>query len=287
MKLHTYQHESMSYLIDDYLAQLNGKVSDRTYGAREEVLRRLHNELPFGIGYAAGEQIEAWLNQPARGRERQREVWTRITYLNHIRAFYRWATKSYELDGDPSLGLVRPRAPQPLPNPVTDDELALALTSREPWFTAVVLAAYAGLRCDEIARAQREHITQTRLRVPRGKGGKPGVVPTHPYLWAVVKDRPDGHLFVPARVPAPVTGRWIPPNARSHFDRLGLPGVHMHRFRDWYGTMIQEVVGDVRVTQECLRHSNLASVMAYTLVATGRRSLAVASLPVPGAPASR
>ncbi|MGE5828491.1 MAG: hypothetical protein ACM30G_09030, partial [Micromonosporaceae bacterium] len=144
----------MSYLIDDYLNQLRGKVSERTYGAREEVLRRLHNQLPYGIGYAATEQLTAWLDQPCQtpGEEHERRPWTRITYLSHIRAFYRWATEHYELDGDPSATLTRPRPPQPLPDPVTEEELAVALTSREPWFTAVVLAAYAGLRCDEIAR---------------------------------------------------------------------------------------------------------------------------------------
>lgn len=268
--------DRMKSHIDAYLDHLRAAdCSSYTVRARENVLRRLHAALPRGISRAATEQIEAWLAQPGWA------PWTRYTYAHHIRAFFRWATEARRLDGDPACRLGRQRQPRSLPDPVDDDELRVALQSPEPWFIAVVLAAYAGLRADEIGRAEREHITQARVFVPRGKGGRSGVVPTHPYLWSVVVERPPGLLF---RLPmgGQPSGPAISSAARRHFDRMGLPRVRLHRFRYWYGTTIQELVGDSRVTQECLRHENLRSTQGYTVVADSRRAMAVALLPVPG-----
>jgi integrase len=238
------------------------------------VIQRLHNDLPYGLAYAATEQIEAWLGQPGWSR------WTRVTYGKHIRMFYRWATSTGHLDGDPALNLPRPKAPRGIPDPVTRAELARALESPESWYTAIVLAAFAGLRSDEIGHAQREHVDQVQMLVPCGKGGDAGAVPTHPFLWGVVKDRPDGPLVLNRRG-RPVTGRWLSANAREHFDRLGLPKVHLHRFRHYFGTMIQAGFGDLRVTQECMRHASISSTQGYTLVTGQQRASAIGSIPSP------
>jgi len=83
------------------------------------------------------------------------------------------------------------------------------------------------------------------------------------------------------RLGRPVTGKWITQNARHHFDGLGMPGVRMHRLRHRFGTLIQSSIGDLRVTQECLRHRSVTSTQGYTLVTGRQRTAAVASLPVP------
>ena len=266
----------MTDLIDAHLDYLRAAgQSDRTHGERQEVLRRLHNELPYGLAFAETAQLDAWLAQPGWSG------WTRYTYAGHIRAFYRWAARGAHLPSDPALDMVRPAHPRSIPDPVTDEELAAALRlSADPWFIGVVLAAYAGLRADEIARCRREDVSAERIHIPRGKGGHPGSVPTHAYLWSVVENRPPGPLFVSRKTGRAVVGRSLPAAARRHFDRIGLPDVHLHRLRHWYGTTIQQLGGDIRVTQECLRHASLASTQGYTLVASGRRSAAVALLPV-------
>ncbi len=266
-------------LIDDHAAHLRaaGK-SERTIEARVEVLRRLNTYLPFGLAFAATEQIEAWLALPTR-RGKRRSRWTTITFGTHIRGFYAWADRAGLLVGDPAMLIGRPPNPKSVPKPVTEDELERALKSDDPWFVAVALAAFAGLRADEIARARREHVTEDSVSV-LGKGEDPGSVPTHAYLWSVVVDRPAG-LFVTDRG-KPVTGRWISAHARHHFDAIGLPEVTMHRFRHWYGTTIQRLTGDIRITQECMRHRQVSSTQGYTLVTGAQRTAAVAGLPVPG-----
>lgn len=267
-------------LIDDHAQHLRASASDRTIEDRTEVLRRLNTYLPFGLAFAATEQIEAFL---ADLRQRGRARWTINTYLGHIRGFYAWADGRV-LDGDPTLTITRMPNPKCVPKPVTDDELARALESRDPWFVAIVLAAFGGLRADEIARAHRDDITEEHVTVV-GKGGDLARVPTNAFLWAVVKDR-TGLLFTPGG--QKVTGRWVSAHARHHFDALGLPRVHMHRLRHWYGTTIQRQQGDIRVTQTCLRHRSVTSTEGYTMVSGDAVRAAVASLPIPrGARASR
>ena len=129
----TNDHLAMSYLIDVHLAHLRARgQSERTVGARGELLRRLHHELPYGLAYAATDELDAWLgSHPSWSR------WTRATYAMHIRGFYRWATTAGHLDGDPAADMAKPRNPRCLPNPVTDDELVQALDrSADPWHTA-------------------------------------------------------------------------------------------------------------------------------------------------------
>jgi hypothetical protein len=72
-------------------------------------------------------------------------------------------------------------------------------------------------------------------------------------------------------------------HARKKLDKIGLYDVHMHRLRHRYGTLIQDMQGDIRVTQVCLRHRRVTSTEGYTKVSDAKRVVAVAALPVPGA----
>lgn len=266
----------MSYLIDAHVAHLRASgYSPRTVGAREEILRRLHEHLPYGLAYAATEELDAWLGQPNWSK------WTRATYAMHVRAFYRWATgTAHALDGDPAADMARPRNPRCQPNPATEEELNRALeASPEPWYTIVLVAAASGLRANEIAGLRRQDITEDTIHVREGKGGDAGEVPCHPNVWAHVKDRPLGALIVHAG--KPVTGRWISAHARHHFDSIGLPEVHMHRFRHYFATALLDQGTDIRTIQELMRHRSVTSTQIYTMVRTGKRRLAIRSLPLP------
>jgi len=141
------------------------------------------------------------------------------------------------------------------------------------------------MRREEISAAEREDFTAEVTRIPVAKGGDPQVVPTHPYVWDHIRARAPGRLLIGHRG-KPISGHWLGLYARRAFDAVGLPRVHLHRLRDRYGTVIQELYGDLRVTQECLRHASVATTEGYTKVTDARRRQAVARLPVPeGAPA--
>jgi integrase len=267
----------MSYLIELHLDDLRaaGK-SPATIAARSNVIRRLHDALPFGIAYGATELIQQWMANPAWGR------WCRATYDYHVRGFYRWATESGILDGDPTKAMGRPKPPRLIPRPASEDDLELLLAQAgEPLFTIAVLGGFAGMRVGEMSRCRREHITEERIYIPLGKGGDPGTVPTHPFLWESLRDRPPGLLIVD-RHGEPVIGHWISQTARRHLDKLGLPDLHSHLLRHRYGTTIQRTFGNIRITQQCLRHVRVSSTEGYTLVTSEECETAVAALPVPG-----
>lgn len=274
-----HQYRQMSdELLDLHLKHLElvGRSAE-TVAARRGTLQRLAAALDYGLAFAAQEQIEAFfLSLRRRGRSKA----TLSIYHYHAHAFYLWACTVGHLDGDPMANMKRPRMPRAIPNPVTEDELERALSLPEPVRTAVILGAFEGMRRGEIAQCKREHITEENTLIPSGKGDKPGVVPTHPFVWQLIRDRPPG-LLVADSAGRAMTGNCLSNRARRAFDAAGLPNVHLHRLRHRYGTLIQKLYGDLRVTQECLRHSRVSSTEGYTMVASESRTAAVAALPVP------
>lgn len=249
--------------------------SPKTIDCRIRVLKKLHNDLPFGLLYASTDELDDWMqSNPAWS------AWTRRTYAIHLRSFYRWANGRY-LHGDPTADMVRPRTPAGVPHPVTDNELAIALRrSPEPWFTAITLASFAGLRASELSGVNREHVTEHMIRIVRAKGGDPASVDTHPIIWKLAERRRPGPLAAQSDG-RPINGKWLSDRSRKYFDRIGLPGVTMHRFRHWFGTTLLNGGADLRAVQEAMRHRSITSTQGYTLVSGGQRRLAIRSLPTP------
>lgn len=267
----------MTDLISIHLARLQAMgYAAETIRVAGEVLALADRTLPYGLDCAHPAELHTFLGYPGWSAA------TRRAYDAHLRRFYRLEHVAGELSLDPTTQLRRPPAPRHLPNPVTTEELAIALAGSlgTPFHAAIMLAAYAGLRASEAARARREDITQTWVTVRQGKGGRQDVVDTAPALWAYVRDLPAGPVV--RHRGQPVTGLWLSARQRDHFRRLGLPRVHLHRFRHFFATMLLRCGADIRVVQELLRHRNLASTQIYTAVAGEDRRAAVAALPPPG-----
>jgi integrase len=149
----------------------------------------------------------------------------------------------------------------------------------------VLLAAFQGLRCGEIARLSRDDVTVEWLPVLR-KGGKTQLLPTHPLVFAELSALPPG----PA-VPRTRGGHFRPKGlaiaASRQLTRAGLPDLTLHWFRHRFATMslLPKDLGgagaDVRTVQELLGHESLASTQVYTRVTDTQRRAAVLALPVP------
>lgn len=261
----------MSDLIDGHVAHIRAAgYSEVTISDRAEVLRRVDRELPCGLESATTPELAEWLSHPGWSPQ------TRATYYGHIRAFYRWAcdTRHSEyLSYDPSAGLTRPKIPQRAPRPVSDDELHRALTGLDERYRLYVLLAYhAGLRCCEIVRLHREHITDRDLLIVRGKGGYRDMLPTHPEIWAAVKGLPPGPVCHITRAAN------LSRAAGCQFEHLGLKGVTMHRFRHAFATDLLRNGVNIRIVQELLRHRSLASTQVYCQVTDEERRRAVCTL---------
>lgn len=229
-------------------------------------LQRAAAQLPYGL-LATTDELATWIARvPGRN--------TRASYAVALRGFYRWCVRTGRITADPTAELAAATHQRGLPRPVQHDELAMLLTrARDPYRLWCLLAAYAGLRCCEIARLDRCDVTEQAVTVLRGKGDRPRVVPTHPQLWAALVGHPAG----------PVAGgrsaRRVSTGIARECDRVGLPAVTAHRLRHWAGTWWQAATGDVRVTQELLGHASPTTTAIYTAVSDQSRKRAVLALP--------
>lgn|SRR5574338_1479975 len=265
-------------LIGEHIESIRHSHSPRTVEARERIMRQLHRYLPAGIAYATTAQIRDWLATPGWSPN------TVYTYTGHVLETYRWLAEVGYLNGDPTAVIRRHSPQRGLPRPIKEEELALLLAASEPIPTIALLGAFAGMRRSEIAGCWREHITEERILIVAAKGGQQQAVPTHPEIWAHVRDRPAGPLLVNQRgrqmTPGLLAKHW-----RDARESLGLPGnVVPHQLRHRYGTVIQREGKDIRVTQECMRHASIATTQIYTQVTSAQRAAAVALLPLPVKP---
>lgn len=217
---------------------------------------------------------------------------TRYTWVSAIHCFYQWGVRHGGMDTDPTTDIVRPKLRKTLPRPISDDDLAFVLSVApaeiRTWLT---LAAYAGLRCAEIAGLQRDDVIGDAglLRIV-GKGGKERLVPMHPMVVDALADWPaprsGGHLFR-----RPQGGPWPP----ALLSRRGSVFMHdvgvnatMHQLRHWFGTRTYQASKDLRVVQELLGHSSPTTTAIYTAFSDEDSRAAVNALggarPVPAPP---
>ena len=260
-------------LIDAHLAFLrsSGYAAD-TLDDRRRVLRTLDNALLFGIADVTPDELTTWMDRPDWSTQ------TKATYRGHIVGFYRWAAALQHLCCDPSTGLVRPKVPQGLPHPATEDELRQALAELpEPWRLYCLIAAYTGARAGEVSRLNRHEVTPERVLL-HGKGGKDRYVPTDPYIWAAVEPLPAGAIAVSK------TGlRRSPGHVSTVFGRMmrriGLAHLTLHSFRHRFATVLLAACGNLRVVQELLGHASPTTTAIYTLVTDAQRRDAIAKLP--------
>lgn len=267
----------MTILLNPHLTHLRavGK-SAATVEARHYVLSAADRALPYGIDEAS---TDDWLEFLAVQRW---AAWTRATYFGHYSGFYEWATDGYDspLDWNPLANVPRPPGGHNLPDPVDTHELETAIRRSDEWWQfAIALAAHAGLRAGELADLQREDVTAERIRVRHGKGDKPREIPTHPEIWERVAGRPAGPLLVSPVRHVPVSRHRLTVMARRHFDDIGMPDVHMHRFRHWFATALIRRGVDISIVSKLMGHASLSTTQMYVLISGRQRRDAIQLLP--------
>lgn len=254
--------------------------ADATISTYTDMLCRLDRELPEGLAYACADELRAYIYRPGRRPA------TVALYRAAVVAFYRWATDESDpwVDYDPARHLPRARVRAGTPRPITHDQLADILArAHDPFRLWYLLAAGCGLRCCEISRLDRADITADVVYV-LGKGGKERTVPTHPAVWAVVRDLPAGPVARRHYDTGRASRHDVQGRANRHLQVLGHPGVTMHRLRHWYGTHVYQAAGrDLRVAQELLGHASPNTTQVYVATAAGAASAAVLALPLPTA----
>jgi integrase/recombinase XerC len=266
-------------MIDRYLEHLRrAGCSDQTRRDRHGILCRLNRDLPYGLGQVSTEELARWLYRPTWSQN------TRATYYRAIKSFYAWASDEHDpwISSNPAARLQRVTDAETVPRACTDEQLRRIIAeAREPFRTWAIIAAYAGLRCIEIAGLDRQHVTAQELFVVRGKGGKPRLHDTDPLIWAAVKDLPPGPIARHPDTGDRATAHYVSASAAYHFQQtMKMPkGVSLHKMRHWLGTTVQREFKDPRVTMAILGHKSLKSTQIYTAATDEQQRAARATLP--------
>lgn len=225
---------------------------------------------------ASSDDVLTWLAEPRWSAQ------TRQTYLGHIRGFYTWAVTTGLVAEDPTAAVGPIRVPQPLPKPFSDRQLEQAMAELpqpiHAWFT---LAAYAGLRCCEIAGLRGEDVDHEEgtLFIRAGKGSAQALLPAHALVMAELADMPRRGPMWRNPDGQSVTARQVSTRGFHALARIGVGG-SMHRARHSFGTSIYRGSGgNIRVTQELLRHRSPATTARYTLITVDEKRTALAGLP--------
>lgn len=205
-----------------------------------------------------------------------------------IRQFCRWAISRGLLDKDPSARLATPKAHRKLPEIVSPEKFTEVVSREEPTTPievrdrAIVELLYAtGIRISELCDAKIADINFDALLLSVvGKGNKQRVVPFGaPAADALKRWLEVRHKLATDASDATVIflgnrgGRLDPRQARRIVHReTAAAGVEVspHALRHSAATALVEGGADLRVVQEMLGHSSLATTQIYTHVSTDR-----------------
>jgi integrase/recombinase XerC len=267
-------------MLDAFVEHMRRYGAQSTMENRRWILTMLNNDLEHGVGETTGKELGAWLHK------QRVPAWsdnTRATYYRAIKAAYTFWTDPADpwISYDPTRNMKRVPGVNGVANPVEDEELERILTeAKQPVRLWALIAAYQGLRCIEISGLDREHVTESRLIVVRGKGGRPRVHDTDPAVWAAIRELPPGPIARHPQRGDRATRQEVCHIAIRHFTRdLGMPDIGLHRLRHWLGCTVQARYRDVRVTQVMLGHASLASTQIYTRATDDQQREARSLLP--------
>ncbi len=199
-----------------------------------------------------------------------------------LRCYFSWLLRQGRIGSDPARSLRAPSGGGRLPRVLSGGEMSSLLdvgaeTAADRRDLAVLELLYAaGLRVSELCGLDRGDIDlRGRTVTVLGKGGKQRRVPVHDAAVAALqawfddgRDQmggPPEAAFVNRR-----GARLGPRDVRRILDRRAASPTHPHALRHTYATHLLDGGADLRVVQELLGHSSLATTQVYTHVSKER-----------------
>lgn len=192
---------------------------------------------------------------------------TRKGIRTSYRSFFSWARRTGRLSYDPAEGLPTVRVPKGVPNPAPELVVRQGLRDAAPRERfMVLLGAYAGLRCCEVATVHGDRWDGLTLTVT-GKGGKTRRVPIRQADLVAELDALEGGWAFPNRwTGAPITA--------GHVSRLLSTALAQtwtgHSLRHRFGTRTCEGTKDLLAVGEVMGHSRPETTQRYCLVSSDR-----------------
>jgi integrase len=131
---------------------LEGK-SPITIRHRRDAIARLERALPVPLLDATADHLYDWRETLTQKNG------TVALYVSHIKCFYDWAVTERLIETNPAVATPVPKLPRRYPRPIPEADLMHAYASTSPAMFvryALLLGAWCGLRCQEIAGLRRQ-----------------------------------------------------------------------------------------------------------------------------------
>ena len=207
---------------------------------------------------------------------------TRAAYFWHISSYAKWLILTGQRTDMPLLGMPRPKVSKRPPRPVSPDDLAklLGQAGNARVRMMILLGAFQGLRVHEIAKVHTRDLDMyERSMEVSGKGGKVALLPLHDEILKAMDTMPDkGYWFESSANPGQPIQAGSVSKAVSKVMRLaGVPGTP-HALRHFFGTQLVRSGVNLRVVQELMRHSTVATTEHYIQVQATEMRTALAEL---------
>lgn len=239
------------------------------------------------------------------------------TELSALSSYISFLNRTYGIRAINILDLktLRPKkAGRKEPTPAKQEEIAAALAAADKWEkrAAIELLYYTGLRVSELVGLTRQNIVWDEIVVDGvmgkraafkvlGKGGKERKIPLNQaafgalnsYLQYLEMKYPRGYTRLFPWTTKTIW-RWLQEIARNvalemSGKRTGQQGVHKdlrgesiklhpHMFRSAFATNLSKRGADIRVIQELMGHSSIATTQLYTAVDDEQKISAVDKL---------
>ena len=206
--------------------------------------------------------------------------------LSSVRSFHRYLLGEGQVEVDVTADTTPPKLPSRLPKAITIEQMATVLASTEGEAPqqmrdrALLELLYAtGARISEAVALNVDDVIDSDVVRLFGKGGKQRIVPLGSYARTAINDylvrvRPALSARGTA-TPALFLGlrgqrvsrqnAWLIIKAAAERAQLGIE-ISPHTFRHSFATHLLAGGADVRVVQELLGHSSVATTQIYTLV---------------------
>lgn len=238
-----------------------GDAPDSTLYLRSYHLRRFGSEYGLAPYSVTSDDLVTYLAEQS-----QWGASTKRSMRSTLRSFYAWAHDAAKMPQNPALRLPKVKTPLGRPRPAPESSVASGQRAHD-WRVRVMvqLAAYAGMRCCEIAQVSTDDLVEDLLGwslVVHGKGRKVRVVPLRDEVAHVLRRMPSGFIF-PGQDNGHLSASYV-----SKLISRDLPeGVTAHMLRHWFASRAYIAGGnDIRAVQELLGHASVATTQIYTAV---------------------
>ncbi|HXN62444.1 MAG TPA: tyrosine recombinase XerC [Acidimicrobiales bacterium] len=199
-----------------------------------------------------------------------------------LRCYFSWLVRQGRLGADPARSLRAPSGGGRLPRVLSAGEVGALLDVAAPTaldrrdLAVLELLYAAGLRVSELCGLDRGDIDLAHRTVTvLGKGAKQRRVPIHDTAVSALRAwLEDGRADMPGPPEAAFVNRrgnrLGQRDVRRILDRRAASPTHPHALRHTYATHLLDGGADLRVVQELLGHSSLATTQIYTHVSKER-----------------